>query len=33
MWNETIVAEFEISLKGLKKTTIDLRVASVRARI
>jgi hypothetical protein len=27
------VAEFEISLKGLKKTTIDLRVASVRARI
>jgi hypothetical protein len=32
MWKETIVAEFEISLDGLRKTTTNLRIAGLRAR-
>jgi hypothetical protein len=32
MWKETIVIEFEISLEGLWKTTIKLKISGLRAR-
>lgn len=32
MWKETIVSEFEISVEGLRKTTVNLRIVGLRAR-